>query len=353
MNNTRTYALNSKGILVKASETKKEEDSFFCINCKEKMGIRKGNKRIHHFYHLNLECSDETYLHKLAKTILFNKINENRTNSKEIGIGLQKSTTTTSYESTNGLFGPEPIENINDRIDSIICNNLIDFFDSEIELKERLKNFFKQVKETKNKQLIDIFIKFHKWLNQRITYYINMKINYAQKDKYKYIKKWQSIQNNWYKIKDENKLIEKLLFVDQFLNIRRHRFEEIYDDHILIIDYFSNISKKNKILLIENCYHPHYSLKEKEEYKDIFLNFNDVKEIYLDNKKHKGYLADILTIDNNDVPIFWEIAVSHKCDQEKINSNIRIIEILIKNNEDIELLSNLDFYGLTLSIYNF
>lgn len=349
----RLYALNSQGKLIKASETNKDDSNFFCINCKEKMGIRKGSKRIHHFYHINLECSDETYIHKLSKTILFDRINENKTKSKIFGIGLQKDIINIPYEYTINLFGTEPIKNINDRIDSIVCDNLIDSNIIEIELKNILKKIFDKIKATKDNKLTNIFVKFHKWLIYRIDYYINMKIEYSEESQRKYIFKWQDIKQKWSEIKQKKSLIDNLIFVDEFLNSRRYRFEEIYDDNLHITNYFRKISEKDKNIIINYCYTPKYEYKEKVEYKDISLNFNTIKKVYLDEKKHEGFLADVLTFDDNNIPIFWEIAVSHKCEETKINSNIRIIEILIENNEDIELLSNLDFYGLTVGVYNF
>lgn len=52
---------------------------------------------------------------------------------------------------------------------------------------------------------------------------------------------------------------------------------------------------------------------------------------------YQGFKPDILLRDNKDGknPIFIEIAVTHECEEEKIQSGIRIIEIKIKDEKDL------------------
>lgn len=56
----------------------------------------------------------------------------------------------------------------------------------------------------------------------------------------------------------------------------------------------------------------------------------------------KGFVADLLISDNNSKypPILIEIYVSHKCSEEKINSGLRIIEIHIHSEADIEKITS-------------
>ncbi len=49
------------GIRKIASETKRSEGPFYCPYCKAEVGIRKGYKKIHHFYHIvdNPDCENK------------------------------------------------------------------------------------------------------------------------------------------------------------------------------------------------------------------------------------------------------------------------------------------------------
>ena len=54
-------------------------------------------------------------------------------------------------------------------------------------------------------------------------------------------------------------------------------------------------------------------------------------------KEYRGYIADVMFSSKsnpNRHPLFVEIAVSHPCEQEKLDSGIRIIEIFIPKNTD-------------------
>jgi hypothetical protein len=71
---------------------------FYCLTCDAKMSVRLGKIMSHHFYHLGkIECSKETYLHKLAKTKLFERLTkalEEKNNygfSLNVALGCKKS----------------------------------------------------------------------------------------------------------------------------------------------------------------------------------------------------------------------------------------------------------------------
>lgn len=75
-------------------------------------------------------------------------------------------------------------------------------------------------------------------------------------------------------------------------------------------------------------------------------------------KKYKGFIPDLLLINKdkpNQDPIFIEIYVTHPCSEEKKNSNNRIIEIKINNEEEIDdlIISNLLLESETIKLYNF
>ena len=66
----------------------------------------------------------------------------------------------------------------------------------------------------------------------------------------------------------------------------------------------------------------------------------DLKKYYskcIREHGYKGFIADLYCECDTDPtsPIFIEIFVTHKCSQEKIDSNIRIIELIIQSEEDI------------------
>lgn len=79
--------------------------------------------------------------------------------------------------------------------------------------------------------------------------------------------------------------------------------------------------------------------------EDDFITI-DLKEIYdtaTIECNYQNFTADILLSNSkNDQqePIFFEIFVKHKCEQEKIDSGIKIIEIRIKNEEDIKRITS-------------
>ena len=79
--------------------------------------------------------------------------------------------------------------------------------------------------------------------------------------------------------------------------------------------------------------------------KEDYLREIDLKKYYdtcEEESGYKGFIADLkLSSKQNPkrVPLFIEIAVSHKCDEEKINSGVRIIELCpVSDRNFIELI---------------
>lgn len=117
--------------------------------------------------------------------------------------------------------------------------------------------------------------------------------------------------------------------------------------HKLAKDAFSNRysqSLSNNIPFIFRASFPgtcnHYekeigdSCKVKKE-KDVDLT-KHFKSIEIE-KPYEGYVPDILlSSDDGSEVLFVEIAVTHKCDEGKINSGKRIIEIDVSNESDVQ-----------------
>ncbi|MHB8137549.1 MAG: competence protein CoiA family protein [Smithellaceae bacterium] len=69
------YALNSSGELITPVDAIKG-GNFFCPLCNEKLTLRKGKIKIPHFAHSNnSNCTNETILHKIAKMLVINSVN--------------------------------------------------------------------------------------------------------------------------------------------------------------------------------------------------------------------------------------------------------------------------------------
>lgn len=76
MNELR-YANNENGKLIHISEVNKEnryDSKYYCIGCESELITRLGEINEHHFCHkVKCECNGETYLHKTAKRLFYNK----------------------------------------------------------------------------------------------------------------------------------------------------------------------------------------------------------------------------------------------------------------------------------------
>jgi hypothetical protein len=90
--------------------------------------------------------------------------------------------------------------------------------------------------------------------------------------------------------------------------------------------------------------------------KKEFVSEQDLKE-YFDTCEiegsFRGYRADLLLThsEHPDRALFLEVAVTHKCEEEKINSGIRIIEIDVTNEQSALL--ELDENNEQIHFYNF
>lgn len=104
--------------------------------------------------------------------------------------------------------------------------------------------------------------------------------------------------------------------------------------------------------------------------EDKILSRVDLKKWYdtaTIEQEYNGFIADILLTNStkpNRKPLFIEVCVSHPCDKKKIESDNRIIEIIIQNEKDAyseiiessssgDLLMGSDNMGAAVRIYNF
>ena len=63
-------AKNSVGTLVHISSSTKRQ-TYFCLDCGERVVAKKGTRRCHHFSHLSLsQCQGESWQHKYCKKLL-------------------------------------------------------------------------------------------------------------------------------------------------------------------------------------------------------------------------------------------------------------------------------------------
>jgi hypothetical protein len=76
MNELR-YANNENGNIIHISEVNIENrynTKYYCIGCEAELITKLGEIKEHHFCHkVKCECNGETYLHKTAKTLFYNK----------------------------------------------------------------------------------------------------------------------------------------------------------------------------------------------------------------------------------------------------------------------------------------
>lgn len=142
--------------------------------------------------------------------------------------------------------------------------------------------------------------------------------------------------------------------------------------------YLHSLAKK----LIENWFNSFAILKmglkvnrpcifyNKCKWKDIRSNNECIKKDFMIfnlksfyniievEKKYNGFIPDLLLTNKdkpNQDPIFIEIYVTHPCSEEKKNSNIRIIEIKLNNEEELEdlIIDNLLKESENIKLYNF
>jgi hypothetical protein len=80
---------------------------------------------------------------------------------------------------------------------------------------------------------------------------------------------------------------------------------------------------------------------------------------YFDNiyveKYHNGFIADILLESDRNKVLFVEFAVTHRCEEEKLNSGIRILEYSLTEEKDIDPIKShrIRADDFNISLYNF
>lgn len=118
--------------------------------------------------------------------------------------------------------------------------------------------------------------------------------------------------------------------------ITKLRIKQLFDESAepFEISYYVTKYCPNEECLLrrDDCGYSRYErVLERINLKDYY-NACEIEGVY------KGFRADVMLINTDRPdrqPLFIEVAVSHKCTPEKINSGIRIIEISITNERDI------------------
>lgn len=91
--------------------------------------------------------------------------------------------------------------------------------------------------------------------------------------------------------------------------------------------------------------------------KPIRFDLKEYYDVYEMEKNYDDYRADIFigNSNNNREPVFVEIYVTHACEEKKVDSGIRIIEICIKTEQDIDDILNQKILKETdkIKLYNF
>lgn len=90
------YAKDSGGRLISIADVDKTKgkDTYTCPGCGDEMVACQGEKKAWYFRHKNDECSDETYLHSLAKT----KIYEWLRDAEEVKLIVEQSSLCKEYD---------------------------------------------------------------------------------------------------------------------------------------------------------------------------------------------------------------------------------------------------------------
>lgn len=122
----------------------------------------------------------------------------------------------------------------------------------------------------------------------------------------------------------------------------------------LIKEKFEN-SEKFEISypVTRTCQNTNCQLRsEKCEDKNKVCKY-DLKQYYdtcTEEAEINGFIADLLLTNSkstNLAPVLIEVCVTHACEEEKRNSGLKIIEIKIKNEEDINALLNMEVWEET------
>lgn len=128
----------------------------------------------------------------------------------------------------------------------------------------------------------------------------------------------------------------------------------------IFFETFSDCMKKEvpyiaTIKYEENCIH-HSTGKSCQRNLDKDIDLTKYFDAIDLEKPYGGFIPDImLSSTKHNHVLFIEIAVTHKCEDNKINSGYRIIEFQINKEEDLEILKskNIHTSEIGLEIYNF
>ena len=115
----------------------------------------------------------------------------------------------------------------------------------------------------------------------------------------------------------------------------KHKFET---EPTFYIEY--NVSKK-----CNNAECKYRNDRCQEEHSPYKVDLKKYYDTCTEESTVKGYIADLLLTNSKNPelePTLIEVCVSHPCDEEKRNSGLRIIEISIKNEQDIFKLKHED-----------
>lgn len=121
-------------------------------------------------------------------------------------------------------------------------------------------------------------------------------------------------------------------YLHSLAKIKIHDWFYNTDNFILSLNTEYRCSQMDECIWFDKE-NPSYCKSRKSYEFDLkkYYDSCDIERVY------EGFRADLFVYDNrsNYSPIFIEICVNHPCSEEKINSGIRIIEVVIKSEEDI------------------
>jgi hypothetical protein len=128
--------------------------------------------------------------------------------------------------------------------------------------------------------------------------------------------------------------------------------------------YSKCLSENTPFYIYASLFNKYYNYcKYFEIFKSKNCIENNIQKINLisyykniEYEKYQGnFRPDITLINDNNEKIFIEIAVTHPCDDEKIKSKNKIIEINLKNEEDVNIIigKNLSDENNLIKFYNF
>lgn len=153
-NHNHQYALLDNELININNVDKSLKQKYHCAGCKSEMIAKKGKIKVHHFAHKSLvNCSGETYLHFLSKTLIYNKLKECITNKEPFFLEYKKNTTCNHFKKDLDYTCDKGCEEVK--------VNLIDYYD-EVYLENRVDNFIPDVylrnSKTDNKLFIEIAV---------------------------------------------------------------------------------------------------------------------------------------------------------------------------------------------------